>query len=78
MGNDFGKAFRKEEIDGRKCGWGMKGDFRQNFRVNFVLFFVFSRSSWLNCALSGVVLKISYFCASSLWYGFKDLFLLHQ
>ena len=22
VGNDFGKAFRKEEIDGRKCGGG--------------------------------------------------------
>ena len=39
VGNDFGKAFRKEEMDGRKCGWGMKVDF--DFRVNFVLFFVF-------------------------------------
>lgn len=63
VGNDFGKAFRKEEIDGRKCGWGMKVDFHQNFRVNFVLFFcLFRRSSWLNCVHSGMVLKISSSC----------------
>ena len=69
MGNDFGKAFRKEEIDGRKCGGGgggggIKGDFRQNFRVNFVLFFVF------------FAVFLAELC--SFWYGFKDLFLLHK
>ena len=64
VGNDFGKAFRKEEIDGRKCGRGIKGDFRQNFRVNFVLFFVF------------FAVFLAELC--SFWYGFKDLFLLHK
>ena len=64
MGNDFGEAFRKEEIDGRKWGWGMKGDFRQNFRVNFVLFFVF------------FAVFLAEWC--SFWCGFKDLLLLHK
>ena len=64
VGNDFGKAFRKEEIDGRKCAWGIKRRFWQNFRVNFILSFVF------------FAVFLAELC--SFWYGFKDLFLLHK
>ena len=65
MGKIFQKAFRILEFDERKGRWAVGQDFHGNFQVNvtwFVAFFLWC--SWLDCAHSGMVWKISSLCTS--------------
>ena len=64
-GKIFQKAFRILEFDERKGRWVVGQDFHGHFQVNvtwFVAFFLWC--SWLDCAHSGMVWKISSLCTS--------------
>ena len=68
MGRVFRKAFRILGLGERKGRWAMEQDFHGDFQVKagqcYMVFCLFLRCPWLNCAHSRMVWKISSLCTS--------------
>ena len=63
VGKALRKAFRILGLGERKGRWVVEQDFHGNFRVKITWFLMpFLQCPWLNCAYSGMVLKLSSLC----------------